>query len=1037
MTRLPSVGGDNGNWGQLLNDFLLTEHNPDGTLKKAADISTAQATAASRYEKPIGGIPEADLDTSVQAKLNAGASAVPDATVTIKGKLQLAGDLTGTASSPQITAGAVIDSKIAIGANINQSKIQNLTSDLAARYVKPVGGVPLGDLTSSIQASLGKADIAEQATNKGLAGGYASLDGAGKVPASQLPNAIMRYQGVWNASANNPSLIDGSGDAGDVYRVSVAGSQNLGSGSISFSVGDYIVYNPSGIWEKSDTTDSVASVAGKTGVVTLSSADVGLGSVPNTDATLRVNHTGTQAASTISDFNSAADARITLQKGAIGGVASLDGTGKIPGTQLPALAITNTFAPANQAAQLALAAQEGDLAIRTDEGKTYVHNGGVAGTMADWTELLSVGDQAGLNTKVSKAGDTMTGALGVQVTAATLALDVKSSGQVFKTTQDGGAGQSVFSLARINHASQNNEWSQSISNGVGVLANGSFILSPTNSADIALSSISGSLNHLVLKSSGRVGVGTSAPSATLDVSAAGSTTVPQIEIAPSTSVSGAQLLYFATDRPWGFAQHATGAGTALELRAYSSDKLFRIKADTSSYNTLVVATSITGANNAVGIGLDPVNGDGRLQFAAGTTPADGIVAGTDTNLYRQAANTWRTDDTFSAQSLFASNGMTIASGNLTVSTGDVITSRLDDIYANNLTNNVYTIGNTDAGKYHAFSPAPKYIWHDNLRFLRWTGTPAFEKQRVSDSAWEVATLSKTPFNGKESQSLEVADGTTYKAARWTWNNGNWQYGYNLWWLIGFPYIGVTPSNKTIVIESSIDGTNWTMRFSASNQINNGAPALCYMSDNTGDQYVRLTITVTNALPIRVSSIKALSSRQGNQGGGAEYEEPYDWDDDRKITIGTTAGARSSGVLNIAGPSPTTASEGIYFGTDVNLYRSGTDTLRTDDILFSAQHVVANVSTNNQVAIGRIATGVTGPGITFGDTGDTNMYRSAANELKTDDAFVIGSNRLNIATAKTPSSATDIGTTGDIAWDASYVYVCVATNTWKRTALSSW
>ncbi len=33
MARLPNVGGDVGNWGQILNEFLAKSHNPDGTLK--------------------------------------------------------------------------------------------------------------------------------------------------------------------------------------------------------------------------------------------------------------------------------------------------------------------------------------------------------------------------------------------------------------------------------------------------------------------------------------------------------------------------------------------------------------------------------------------------------------------------------------------------------------------------------------------------------------------------------------------------------------------------------------------------------------------------------------------------------------------------------------------------------------------------------------------------------------------------------------------------------------------------------------------
>jgi hypothetical protein len=50
---------------------------------------------------------------------------------------------------------------------------------------------------------------------------------------------------------------------------------------------------------------------------------------------------------------------------------------------------------------------------------------------------------------------------------------------------------------------------------------------------------------------------------------------------------------------------------------------------------------------------------------------------------------------------------------------------------------------------------------------------------------------------------------------------------------------------------------------------------------------------------------------------------------------------------------------------------------------------------------------------------------------------VNDNRIRIATAKTPASATDTGVAGEICWDANYVYVCTATNTWKRTAISTW
>jgi hypothetical protein len=117
----------------------------------------------------------------------------------------------------------------------------------------------------------------QKESEKGQPNGYASLDGAGKVPSSQLPNSIMTYEGVWDANTNTPTLADGVGNTGEVYRVTVAGTQDLGSGNISFTVGDYVIYNSSGVWEKSDTTDAVASVNGQTGIVSLDSDDIAEG----------------------------------------------------------------------------------------------------------------------------------------------------------------------------------------------------------------------------------------------------------------------------------------------------------------------------------------------------------------------------------------------------------------------------------------------------------------------------------------------------------------------------------------------------------------------------------------------------------------------------------------------------------------------------------------------------------------------------------------------------------------------------------------
>jgi hypothetical protein len=45
--------------------------------------------------------------------------------------------------------------------------------------------------------------------------------------------------------------------------------------------------------------------------------------------------------------------------------------------------------------------------------------------------------------------------------------------------------------------------------------------------------------------------------------------------------------------------------------------------------------------------------------------------------------------------------------------------------------------------------------------------------------------------------------------------------------------------------------------------------------------------------------------------------------------------------------------------------------------------------------------------------------------------------LKVTATYTPATSSSTGTTGQISWDSQYVYVCIATNTWKRTALSTW
>jgi hypothetical protein len=52
-------------------------------------------------------------------------------------------------------------------------------------------------------------------------------------------------------------------------------------------------------------------------------------------------------------------------------------------------------------------------------------------------------------------------------------------------------------------------------------------------------------------------------------------------------------------------------------------------------------------------------------------------------------------------------------------------------------------------------------------------------------------------------------------------------------------------------------------------------------------------------------------------------------------------------------------------------------------------------------------------------------------------IIIKSDTLRVETQKTPASAAATGTKGDLVHDTGFIYVCTATDTWKRVAIATW
>jgi hypothetical protein len=72
--------------------------------------------------------------------------------------------------------------------------------------------------------------------------------------------------------------------------------------------------------------------------------------------------------------------------------------------------------------------------------------------------------------------------------------------------------------------------------------------------------------------------------------------------------------------------------------------------------------------------------------------------------------------------------------------------------------------------------------------------------------------------------------------------------------------------------------------------------------------------------------------------------------------------------------------------------------------------------------------------------DTTLQRVLNNDNVSNSTITVTgvtTNSIVISTPTIPSTNSSAGEKGQIAYDSGFVYVCVANNTWRRAALTSW
>lgn len=126
-------------------------------------------------------------------------------------------------------------------------------------------------INDAIATYVNKNQIGAQTTAE--ATGVCPLDENGLIPVNRLPTESLVFKGLWNASTNEPALSDATGMKGDFYICSAAGTQNLGSGDITFSENDTVIHDGT-IWHRvasSSTRTELLNIIGNS-----SETDTGL-----------------------------------------------------------------------------------------------------------------------------------------------------------------------------------------------------------------------------------------------------------------------------------------------------------------------------------------------------------------------------------------------------------------------------------------------------------------------------------------------------------------------------------------------------------------------------------------------------------------------------------------------------------------------------------------------------------------------------------------------------------------------------------------
>jgi hypothetical protein len=207
----------------------------------------------------------------------------------------------------------------------------------------------------------------------------------------------------------------------------------------------------------------------------------------------------------------------------------------------------------------------------------------------------------------------------------------------------------------------------------------------------------------------------------------------------------------------------------------------------------------------------------------------------------------------------------------------------------------------------------------------------------------------------------------------------------------------------------------------------------YISENTANRFQVVTggseaLGLTSSLATFPGSV-TLSAGTGTIGVGTAASTSTG------ITLSNASltGTTQRGVY--AAPLATSAATSFAIGVHSQMGTANTAFTATQLAHFWASNMVKGAASTVTSQYGLYVESLTGASSNYALYTNTGLVRFG-DDVSTAGSLTVAGTVIHSQSA-TPASAAASGTTGTIAWDSSFIYICTATNTWKRVAISTW